>query len=260
MDGDARADKRRRRLELADHFLRIASAAVVAGIVGGLVAAGGSRVAMRVSALMADPCAGVMTENGNACGKFTAEGTVGLIFFGVLFSGIPGGLVYAAAAPWLRPLGRLRGPAFGVAAFALGGFTVIEGDNPDFQRFGSPGLNVVMFAVLFLIFGLVTAPTFDAVARRMPHLPPRRPLGLARLAGYGVMFFTAIVLGVTAAFGLGLGLLILISFAFVHRLGEVVTEARDHGDGRATFAYLLPLAFVAAAGLFTIQSITRVLR
>ena len=253
------ADKRRRRLELADHFLRIASAAVVAGIVGGLVAAGGSRVAMRVSALMADPCAGVMTENGNACGKFTAEGTVGLIFFGVLFSGIPGGLVYAAASPWLRPFGRLRGVAFGVAAFALGGFTVIEGDNPDFERFGSPGLNVLMFAALFLIFGLVAAPTFDAVERRMPHLPPRRPLTFARLTGYGVMFVTAIVLGFVAAFGLGLGLLILVSFGFAHRLGKAVTEARERGETRATAAYLLPLAFVAAAGFFTVQSVTRVL-
>ena len=214
---------------------------------------------MRISALMADPCAGIVTENGNACGKFTAGGTAGLIFFGVLFSGIPGGLVYTAASPWLRPFGRLRGPAFGIAAFALGGFTVIEGDNPDFQRFGSPGFNVIMFAVLFLIFGLVAAPVYDAVVRRVPNLPPSGPLTILRLAGYLVVFFTAVVLVFTAAFGFGLGLLILVSFAFVHGLGERVVDARERGEGWATAAYVLPLLFVAAPAIFTVGAIRQVL-
>jgi hypothetical protein len=122
-------------------------------------------------------------------------------------------------------------------------------------------VNVALFVLVFLIFGLVAAPTFDAVERRLPRLPPRRPVTLKRLAGYGVMTFTIFVLGLVAVFGFGLGLLILVLFAFVHELGNAVARARERGDRRLAVraAYLLPLAFVVAGAVFTAGAIRQLL-
>ena len=76
-------------------LLRIFGIGAVAGIGAGLVVGGlGSRIAMRISAIATgSSCASLMTENGNRCGEITAEGTVGLLIFGGLASGILGGLI-----------------------------------------------------------------------------------------------------------------------------------------------------------------------
>ncbi len=89
MQADDDLAERHRIWSVIERVLRPAGAALVAGLVAGAVAAGGSRVAMRIAALAADPCAGIITENDNPCGVFTLGGTFGLIFFGAVFTGVP---------------------------------------------------------------------------------------------------------------------------------------------------------------------------
>jgi uncharacterized membrane protein YagU involved in acid resistance len=127
-------------------------------IVGGI----GGRVAMRVVALTAGSAdQGTLTEAEEVVGVISADGTVGLIFFVGVFSGLFGGLVYAAMRPWTAAAGPWKGLAFGAILLATLGWTVIERDNFDFHRFGYASLNIAMFAALFLLFGLLIAPLYD---------------------------------------------------------------------------------------------------
>ena len=247
---------------IAERILRPAASALVAGLVAGAVAAGGSRIAMRIAALAADPCTGITTENGNPCGVFTFGGTAGLMFFGAVFTGIPGAIVYAALSTWLRPLGRWRGLVFGLLSLAALGFVVLDSGNVDFDRFGPPALNVATFGVLFVLFGICVAPVFDFVEDRLPGLPPRPPIGVASLVGYGLMAFTVVPMLLISIASLGLGLVILAFLAFVHELGEAIARARERGDLRPSlrFAYALPLVFLVAGSILTVNSISDILR
>jgi hypothetical protein len=134
-------------------------AGIVAGVlVGGLL----GRVVMRISGFMAGAAlAGVHTENGNVVGDITLTGTLALIMFVGLPSGILGGLLYALLEPWLRRLRPWHGLAYGVALLATAGFAFLDPVNFDFRRFGVPVLNVAMFAALFVLFGVATAWLFD---------------------------------------------------------------------------------------------------
>lgn len=129
-------------------------------LVGGLL----GRVVMRISGFMAGPAlAGVHTENGNVVGDITLAGTLALITFVGLPSGILGGLLYALLEPWLQRLRPWHGVAYGVALLATAGFAFLDPVNFDFRRFGVPVLNVAMFAALFVLFGVVTAWLFDKI-------------------------------------------------------------------------------------------------
>ena len=131
----------------------------IAGVVvGGLL----GRVVMRISGFMAGPAlAGVHTENGNVVGDITVAGTIALITFVGLPSGLLGGVLYALLEPWLRRLRPWHGLAYGVALLATAGFIFLDPVNFDFRRFGVPAVNVAMFAALFVLFGVATAWLFD---------------------------------------------------------------------------------------------------
>jgi len=133
-------------------------------IVGVLVGGLGGRLAMRITAIAAGPTLqGVSTEAGFPVGEITGLGTIGLVIFAGLLGGAIGGLFYAIVRPWLAGLGRWQGVAFGVVLLGVLGSAVLDPLNADFGRFGPVGLNVAMFAALFVIFGALVAP----VARRL---------------------------------------------------------------------------------------------
>lgn len=140
--------------------------ASLAGIIAGLVVGGLlGRVVMRVSGFTAGPAmVGVRTSNGNRVGDITFDGTLGLVLFVGLASGLVGGIVYAVVESWLRRVRPWHGLSYGVALFLAYGFFVLDPFNFDFRRFGVAALNVAMFAALFVIFGVVTAWLFDAVS------------------------------------------------------------------------------------------------
>jgi hypothetical protein len=139
--------------------------ASLAGLISGVVVGGAlGRIAMRISGFTAGPTlAGVTTENGNRVGDITMAGSLAVVVFVGLGSGVLGGMIYAIAEPWLRRVRPWHGVAFGAALLLGFGFTVLDPDNFDFIRFGIPLLNVAMFAGLFVIFGVAIAWLFDAL-------------------------------------------------------------------------------------------------
>jgi hypothetical protein len=150
------------------HLGRQLGIASLAGVISGFFVAGVlGRIAMRVAGFMSRPdLIGVPTAAGNRVGEITFAGTIALaVFIGIGFGAI-GGVLYAAAEPWLR--GRpWRGVIFGGGLLLGLGFAVIEPSNFDFERFGSAPLNVAMFALLFIAFGATIVYLFDAIRSRV---------------------------------------------------------------------------------------------
>lgn len=243
---------------LADALLRPAGAGVAAGIAAGLVGAGGSRVAMRIVGAASDPCRGLVTENGNPCGVFTAEGTIGLIVFVGIFAGVGGGALYAAYAPWLRGLGRRRGLVFGLLLLAGLGFTVFQPDNADFERFANPVTNIATFAVLFPLFGVIVAPVADAIERRLPHLPPSWPPRVVAVPGYAVMA-APLLFGVLFGLGtLGLGLLAAAMLVGIHRMRVLIGRTEGVPAVAVAGAHALAAAPVAVGAVVTVRALVRI--
>jgi len=169
--GFGRAESIRR---ATSRTVRTVAIGVGAGMVAGLVAGGGARLAMRITAMTAESSQrGALTENGNRLGEITLGGTASLLVFGGLV-GIAGGLAYVAVKPWLPWSGLRRGLLFGLLLLATSGSVVMDPDNPDYRRFGSPGLNVCLFSLVYLGFGLIVAPLADRLDRAMPSTLPRR--------------------------------------------------------------------------------------
>ncbi|MGE3798153.1 MAG: hypothetical protein AB7G88_09940 [Thermomicrobiales bacterium] len=169
-------------------LVRQLSIAALTGFgVGFLVLGGGGRLAMRLAAMMsADELQGATTENLQTVGQVTLSGTFELMLTGGFF-GVALGVGYAAIASLLPSSGWRRAVSSGLVFFAVCGFVTLEGGkNRDYERFGIVGLNVCLFTFLPLIFGLMIAPLFDRMDRRIPgdlpggRLSPRR--GLASLA------------------------------------------------------------------------------
>jgi len=123
--------------------------------VGALVGGVGSRIAMRISAIMATEAEqGTLTDADQVVGDMTLGRTLVLIVFGGLLTGMAGGLMYSGARRWLADARQLRGLAFGALLLVSTGWSVIERDNPDFAALGSVTANVTMFAIIFLAFGV----------------------------------------------------------------------------------------------------------
>lgn len=148
-------------VELGRHVGIASLAGVIAGVaVGGLL----GRVAMRVSGFMAGPAlVGVHTSNGERVGDITFGGTLALIVFTGIGSGLVGGVLYAGVEPWLRRWRPWHGLVFGIGLLVAASLSVLEPTNFDFVRFGSAPLNVVMFAALFVLFGVATAWLFEGL-------------------------------------------------------------------------------------------------
>ncbi|HEX6130229.1 MAG TPA: hypothetical protein VF044_00765 [Actinomycetota bacterium] len=180
----------RRLLDVA--AVRSLVASVGGSVVGGVVAGGvGARLVMRISAVVAEEdVRGALTENGNRVGEITVEGTIGLLVFGGIFTGLVG-------APLLLALRRLlpaRRLPLWVAAVVLtiGSQTALDPRNSDFVVLGARALNVAMFASLFLLYAAVAVWS----AERLETWLVRPPL--VHLAGLGI---------VGGVVGAGLGLL-----------------------------------------------------
>ncbi len=212
-------------------LVREVGVAFVAGLGAGIVTGLASRVAMKISALMAGFQLLAITENGNLVGDFTLEGTLGLVVFAGIGPGILAGALFVAARPWLRRFGRWDGLAFGAALLLMSGSAVIEPGNGDFRRFGPPALNVALFAALFLVLGL----GLGVLARAARRAPPR-VLTLAGVVGIVPVVGSLLMVGIAAALtyadpteprlgesALGLGLIaasIVLALA-LRRLGGV---------------------------------------
>ncbi|MEA1902973.1 MAG: hypothetical protein U9N56_05540 [Actinomycetota bacterium] len=74
----------------------------LASAVAGLLVLGvGGRLVMLASRLLHPDAAGRITENGARIGEFTVEGTIELILFGGLLSGVFAGVIWVLVKEWI---------------------------------------------------------------------------------------------------------------------------------------------------------------
>ncbi len=160
----------------------------ISGLLTGIAVGGiGSRLFMRISAAAAGAGAqGATTEAGATIGAMTFEGTMGLVVFVGIGTGVFAAVFYATFRPWLAWTGHLRGLAFGMVLFAVTSATsdVLNPDNVDFTILQNRQLNVTMIVLLFLGFGFVMDLMVGVVDRRLP--PSDESHGGARVA-YGAI-------------------------------------------------------------------------
>jgi hypothetical protein len=130
------------------------AAGAIAGAVGGGL---GSRVAMRITGIMSSNVERLnRTDNDAIVGDITLGGTLTLVILGAIFGTI-GGMFYVALRPYLSKKWPLAGLSFSVLLLAVAGSLIIVGSNRDFRIFGSSTINVLMFALLFPLYGMPLA-------------------------------------------------------------------------------------------------------
>ena len=218
---------------------------LLAGVVSGALVGGlGGRIAMRISAVAAGEAAtGMRTENGNIVGAVTLEGTAGLILFGRVFSGVLGGLLYVAVRRVLPGIGAVNGAVYGFLVLAVLGSTIIDSGNRDFALLPPAWLNVVLFAALFPLFGLVTGSLAERFDQALPvpraarfgsgvYLFPLLALiyAIPFLGITGMSVATGVAAVVALLFGTGLAVL-------ARRSDRQLPAETRHRPGIAAFVY-----------------------
>jgi hypothetical protein len=177
---------------LARHITIAGFSGLIAGI---LVGGFGSRLFMRIAGAIADDVAqGKSTEAGFTVGEVTFGGSIGLVIFIGIFSGLAAAVYYVMLLPWITWLGRLRGAMFGFIGFAAASATsdLMNPDNIDFFILKNEPIVVGMIVVLFIVFGIVIDESYRLIAGRMP-LPDRNvnPVYYT-LAGIGLLIGTGL--------------------------------------------------------------------
>lgn len=238
--------------------LRTLGVAAVTGVGTGVVVAGvGGRLVMKIIALTAAPATGRVTANGNTVGDFTVEGTLSILLFSGLLFGLVGGLLYLSFRPWLTSLGPWRGLAYGIVVLALMGHTVFESTNFDFRVFGSTGVNLALFALLFIGFGLVIAPAFERLAAAAER--SRTAAAVAWLGMLPALLFVALAMSAAIAALFGQGTDARPEFALL-TFGTFLAGAlgRIIGVGRPAALAVIALP-VLAGGVITATALAHIL-
>ena len=221
MDAPDVAISRHRTRFVGTQILRDVSVGGISSLVSGLVVLGlGGRLAMYLSRLLHPEAVGRLTENGNEIGVFTVGGTIGLLLFGGVASGLAAAPVWVVIKPWIPR----KWVVVGLGAVAIGGFQLVASDNPDFDILEGPALDIVI--LLALVFG------FGATVHLLDRfLDDRLPRGdrVRALVVYGAITAVGLVIA-----PLGLVLQFMPSFA-------------DHA-----YSPIWTAVFVCATGLVTL--------
>lgn len=137
----------------------------LAGATAGLLVLGfGGRLVMFASRLLHPDAIGRMTEAGFRIGEFTVSGTIDLVLFGGLLSGLVAGVVWVFVKEWIPDNSGL----VGVGALTIGGFALVEADNPDFVILVDPRIDLALLLGLLFIFGLALTRFDHLLDRRLP--------------------------------------------------------------------------------------------
>lgn len=137
----------------------------------------GGRLVMFVSRLLHPAAVGRLTENGNRIGEFTVGGTLALVLFGGLLSGLVAATIWVVLRPWVPH----RWWLVGLGAVAIGGGLLVDGDNRDFDILGNSAPDVFVLLGLVFAFGAAVA----AVDRFLDARLPRE--GTVPLVLYGII-------------------------------------------------------------------------
>ena len=179
----------------------------LSGLVAGLLVGGiGGRLFMRIAGAAAgERGAGMRTEAGFTVGEITLEGSIALILFIGIFSGVIGATAYLVFRPWLAWAGRWRGVVFGTVLFGLGSATsdIMNTDNVDFIILRNSELLVTLIFALFLAFGAVIDWVFSYLDARMPGKQDRSKGLIAVYVGLTVIGFLIVAAPGSAGAGLG---------------------------------------------------------
>ena len=141
----------------------------LAGLLAGVVFLGiGSRLAMRVVALLNPEARGTLTDAEQVVGAITPDGTVALVVFVGGFGGVFAGAIWVVVRERLPERLSLRIALAGVVATLVGSFAVIDVSNADFRVFDPVVLNVAMFMMLVGLAGSATAYGDWILQRRLP--------------------------------------------------------------------------------------------
>lgn len=130
---------------------RVALGGLAGAIAGLLVLGVGGRIVMFISRLLHPEALGRITEGGNRIGEFTIGGTVELLIFAGLLSGLVGGVIWVLIKEWIPK----RAVVVGLGGVALGGSFLIDGDNIDFFILEGPLPDLVLLLGLLFLFGVV---------------------------------------------------------------------------------------------------------
>lgn len=158
-------------------------AGAAAGIIAGLIAGLGARTAMRLVAL------GV-TDASQQVPSFTIEGTAGIVIAGGI-AGAPLGTLYAKARERLPGSAPARGLVFGALLLASLGPLFYFGAMDELVSVG----RVVVFAIVFLVFGTAAAIAFRSLGRSTAWAEPVRAV-LALVAIGGALFLLLGIAGI----------------------------------------------------------------
>jgi hypothetical protein len=153
---------------LARHLASIGIAGLFTGVaVGGV----GGRIFMRIAgAAASDRVQGFGTEAGFRVGEVTFGGSLVLVIFIGMFTGVAGAVLYGVFSPWISWAQRWRGLLFGVILFGAASAIsdVMNPDNVDFFILGNSVLLVVLIGILFVTFGIVMASSVAFLEQRLP--------------------------------------------------------------------------------------------
>ena len=138
----------------------------IASLISGTVILGlGGRLVMFLSRLLHPEAIGRFTENGNEVGVFTVEGTVGLLLFGGVASGLIAAPVWVVMKPWIPR----KSAVVGFGAAAIGGFQLVSSDNRDFDILDGPALDIVLLLALVFLFGAVLSALDRLLDGKLPR-------------------------------------------------------------------------------------------
>lgn len=124
-----------------------------------------------------------------------------MLIFGGLAPGAIGGLLYIALRKWIPGPRPWQGLVFGMLLLLTFGWIVINSDNKDFAELGIPSINILMFALLFVSFGLLIYPIGAMFNRLIPAVQP----GLNRFWAYGFMAVPILLFLIFAVATTGIG-------------------------------------------------------
>ncbi len=238
-------------------FRRVALLGVASVISGVLVGGVLGRIVMRISALAAGPeMVGRLTENGNRIGEFTIGGTLALIVFVGVFSGVAGSVAVVGSDPWLKWLGPVQGIGFAVVVLAATG-----GQGPfnsvDFLILDPPALNVAMFIGLHFAFGLTVSSIYWLANRRLPPAQDREQVEYLVVTSLGTIALLLVIAlftvpsfsGSETDFGFLTIILVMVASTGVRQASSFLETIPDWLTRTATITGYGSLALLVAIGL-----------
>jgi len=197
------------------------------GVGAGLLASGpGGRLVMRLLAATAGPAAqGRLTEAHEVVGKITPGGTIGLLIFGGIATGILASIVYMLFRPWL-PAKRTGGALLGLLLLVAAATRLdpLRPGNRDFHLLGRPLLAVTVFCALAIFHGMVLTALAARLSQNLPLLPSPKAIP-AHLPL--VIFILPIIGGVGALIGVPILAAIVALSLTVPRSPQMMSLLRD---------------------------------